>query len=98
MKLIELSGQPFVITTRTSTFIVLNLVDFILTVIIIEFGLGTEGNPALFSLSLLGIGTVKLMIVLAVIKFFGDKAGLMRLLNAGIGGVVLWNLCVLTIG
>lgn len=97
MKLIALSGQTPVITTRISTFIVLNLVDFILTAIIIESGLGFEGNPAFFSLSLLGIGSVKLMIGLAVIKFFGDKAGLMRLLNAGIGAVVIWNLFALII-
>ncbi len=92
MRLIELNGQAPFITTRTSTFLLLNLADFILTAIAIELGLGYEGNPALFSLSLWGIGTVKLLIILSVLQYFRDKIGIMRLLNIGVGIVVLWNL------
>jgi len=98
MKLIGFTGQTPIINIRTSLFLLLNIADFVLTVILIEGGLGTEGNPICANLPYWGMGLVKLVGVLLVTLYLRNRIGIMRLLNIGIGGVVLWNLLVLLIG
>ena len=96
--LMRLSGQTPILTIRTSTFLLLNLADFVLTISAIESGLGTKFNPVCANLPYWGMGLVKLAGVLLVTLLLRDRRSVMRLLNIEIGGVVLWNLLVLLIG
>ena len=100
-RLIKLSGQTLVRTSRTIMvilFLVLNLLDFTLTVLIIQLGLGIEGNPFLAKLPLWAMGPTKLGLAIIVIRLVGDRVSIMRLLNVGLGLVVTWNLFWLILG
>jgi len=94
-KLTVLNGLTQNITTRTSFFMFLNLVDYILTAILITNGFGLEGNPVLAELDLWQVGVIKILGSLLVIHFFGSRVGMMRLLVVGMGVVVMWNTVVL---
>ena len=92
MRLMQLSGQLQLITTRTNLFLLLNLVDFALTAILIKQCLGVEGNPLLNWMPFWGIGIVKILVVYLVAQYLRDRVTVMVLLNIGMGTVVLWNL------
>ncbi len=92
MRLTQWNGQTHIITIRTSLFLALNLFDFVLTAILIQLGLGVEGNPLLAPLPLWAMGITKLGLAIIVIRLFGRRIGIMRLMNVGIGLVVAWNL------
>jgi len=100
MRLTRLSGQTLATTTRTSIvlFVWLNLLDFIVTAIFIQLGLGIEGNLLLANQSFLVMWLAKLSLVAIVILAVGDRASIMRLLNIGMGLVVSWNVCWLILG
>jgi len=100
MRLTRLSGQTLATTTRTIIvlFVWLNLLDFIVTAIFIQLGLGIEGNWIMANQSFLGMWLAKLSLVAIVILAVGDRAGIMRLLNIGMGLVVSWNVCWLILG
>lgn len=101
MRLTKLSGQTLATTIRTrvvTLFLVLNLLDFTLTILLIQFGLGIEGNPLLAKLPLWAMGLTKLGLAIIVIRLFGDRVSIMRLLNVGLGLVVTWNLSWLILG
>jgi len=97
MRLIPLSGQTRIINTRTSLFLALNLIDFVVTVVAIRSNLGFEGNPLLRLFPLQSVGLIKIVVALSVIRFLGDRIGVMRFLNIGMGLVVIWNITWLVI-
>ena len=92
MNLMRLNGQIHNITTRTSIFLLLNLIDFALTAVLLKQGIGVEGNPLLSWMPFWGIGIVKIIIVCLVAKCLSNRVELMVLLNLGMGIVVMWNL------
>ena len=92
MKLIGLSGQAQIITTRTKLFLLLNLADYALTAVLIKQGLGIEGNPLLSWMPFWGIGIVKIGVVYLVARYLRNRITVMVLLNIGMGMVVLWNM------
>ena len=95
-----MNGHALSITTRTSTvlFLALNLLDFIVTAIFIQLGLGVEGNLLLANQSFLMMWLIKFGLVTVAILAFGNRTSVMRLLNIGMGLVVSWNLCWLISG
>ena len=99
--LTRLSGQTLATAIRTrvvTLFLVLNFLDFTLTILLIQFGLGVEGNLLLAKLPLWAMGITKLGLAIIVIRLFGDRVGIMRLLNVGLGLIVTWNLFWLILG
>ena len=87
----RLSGLTQNITTKTSLFLALNLIDFILTTILISGGMGVEGNPLLGS-SIWSIGLIKLLACAIVLHYFYSRHFIMRAINIGLSLVVAWNL------
>ncbi|KKM99569.1 hypothetical protein LCGC14_1146530 [marine sediment metagenome] len=83
------------ITKLSVTFLVLNLLDYLLTVFLVSSGIGVEGNPVLSQLNMLGLGIVKVLGGFLVVLLFGRKKGMMSVLTGGMGGVVLWNMTLL---
>lgn len=92
MTLTRLNGQTQLITTRTKLFLLLNLADYALTVVLIKQGLGFEGNPLLSWLPLWGMGIVKIGVVYLVAQYLRNRITVMVLLNIGMGIVVVWNM------
>lgn len=99
MKRTGWSGLTLNTITKTSwLFLGLNLTDFMLTVIILRLGIGTEGNPLLVVMPLWAMGILKLGIAFVVVVVLGHRVGIMRALCVGMGIVVLWNLTVFVVG
>ena len=91
MKLMQLSGLTRSITTRTSLFVALNLIDLGLTVVMVNAGVGIEANPLLAG-PIWRLITVKLVVVSLVVCLLSGRVGVMRLLNVGLTVVVGWNM------
>lgn len=92
MRQTRLNGQAPFISTRISIFVVLNLLDYVLSAIAIHYGLGTELNPLMKGLPLWGMGLAKLGAVALIILLVGHKITIMRMLNVAMALVVAWNL------
>ena len=90
MKSILLSGPTRDIITRTRLFIALNVADFVITVVMVNSGMGTEGNP-LLSGSLFRMGFIKLAVTATVVLWMSSRTFVIRSLNICLGMVVLWN-------
>lgn len=95
-KLIQSSGLTRSITTRTSLFVVLNLIDLWLTIAMVSMGIGVEGNPVLAG-SIWRLVMVKLAVASLVVLFLPSRVGIMRMLNVGLSLVVGWNLVWLVV-
>ena len=77
-------------------FVYLQVLDFLTTILFLKLGLG-EASWAVAALirwsPILGVMAAKLgTIVLGLIAVRHHKERLMRLVNLGYGGVVVWNL------
>ena len=81
---------------RITTFVVLNLLDYILTSIIIGYGMGVEGN-LLLGQSIYSIGVTKLSATILVLLLLPYRSRLFTGLNVGLSVVVLWNVFVILI-
>ena len=77
------------ITTRISLFLILNLLDYALTVYLISSGKGVEGNPLLGG-TIWSIGLIKLIACILVIQFCNKR--IIWGINIGLTLVVGWNL------
>ena len=66
MRLMRSSGLTRSTTIRTSLFVVLNLMDFGLTVVMVNAGVGVEANPLLMG-PIWKLAAVKLVVVGLVI-------------------------------
>jgi hypothetical protein len=79
-----------------SLFLYLQLLDFLTTILFLKLGLGEASwlVAALIRWSpMLGVMAAKIgTSILAVIAVRHNKHRLMRLVNLGYGGVVVWNL------
>ena len=88
---IGLNGLAQNITTRISLFLILNLIDYVLTVALISGGKGVEGNPLLGN-TVWSIGLVKLIASIMVIQLFGKRVFVIWAVNVCLTLVIIWNL------
>ena len=76
----------------------LNLADLALTLVIVQRGVGYEGNPLLQLLPIPGMIAFKMGMALLVIAVVGTKFNIMYWINVGMALVVMWNLGCLIAG
>jgi len=80
----------------TSTFVLFNLIDYVLTVGPSDVARGCEGNP-LMGESILSIGVTKLSATTLTTMLRPYQSRIIKLLNAGLCAVVLWNIFTILI-
>jgi len=96
MRLIGWNGAALNTSIKTKyirTWLVLNLLDIILTITLVLTGAGYEGNPlGAFGFNFL---LLKMSGAIGVAIMFGYNQFIMRAVSFGIGLVVIWNLMLL---
>lgn len=81
-------------TTRIKAFVTLNVLDYALTVLVVQTGIGSEAN-ILYGESLITAGVCKVGLGYIVIRHLAARSGIMAGVNIGLLLVVAWNMSVL---